>query len=130
MMSPLKETMDRSDKSVQAPTTPSALAVATLVTRVVNVKPPGANTATGKGKGKGKKNWGKKQRPVPSGGRSQHNPHNPAASAKPKFTGTCKKDLQGTVIIWYPNKQQMTQQFKAFEKILLIVAGKISTEIG
>ena len=63
------------------------------------------NNRSGPGKGSGKgKNTGKGRKPSNS----------VAAVPKPKFTGSCKKDLEGVVIIHNPNKQVMTKQFIEF----------------
>ena len=59
------------------------------------------NNRSGSGKGSGKeKNKGKRR-----------NPNIVAAVPKPKFTGSCKKDLESVVIIHNSNKQVMTKQF-------------------
>ena len=58
------------------------------------------NNRSGSGKGSGKgKNKGKERKPS----------YLVAAIPKPKFTGSCKKDLESVVIIDNSNKQVMTK---------------------
>ena len=75
-----------------------------------------SNTRTGKGKGRNR-GRGKK-------------PSTIAAVPKPKFTGSCKKDLEGVVIIHNPNKQIMTKQFIDFDERIVQAGGKISSAMS
>ena len=58
------------------------------------------NNRSGSGKGSGKEN---------NKGKGRKSSNVVAAIPKPKFTGTCKKDLESVVIIDNSNKQVMTK---------------------
>jgi len=76
------------------------------------------NTRTsGKGKGRNRGRGKKPSNPI-------------AAVPKPKFTGSCKKDLEGVVIIHNSNKQIMTKQFIEFDERIVQAGGKISSAMS
>ena len=47
-----------------------------------------------------------------------------------KFTGSCKEDLEGSVIIHHPNKRVMAKQYIAFEKRMITAAGNVSSAMA
>jgi len=63
-------------------------------------------------------------------GRGKKPSNSVAAVPKPKFTGSCKKDLEGVVIIHNPNKQIMTKQFIEFDERIVQAGGKISSAMS
>jgi len=53
--------------------------------------------------------------------------NNKTSALKIKFTGECKKDLQGVVIVWNSNIPKMTKQYSDFNRCVITVAGKTSS---
>ena len=48
---------------------------------------------------------------------------------KPPFTGVCKKDLAGAVIVHSSNVQDMSRQYRAFYDRVVVAAGKVGSAL-
>ena len=116
MMSPIKETIERSDPTVA---TPPKLAGS-------RDKPPGVAKAPGRGNNR-RQRRSKKNRPSVTGLGAQRKP---AAAATVKFAGECNKELEGVVIIWHPEVTTMSRRYGEFARSVGTAAGIISPELG
>jgi len=118
-MSPIKETIDRSDLIKKVAAIPQKLAGSPA-------KPTGAAKAPGRGNNR-RKNRPKKNRLSSIGSGIQRSP---ATTPTVKFAGECKKELDGVVIIWHPDVTVMSKRFGEFARSVGTVAGNISPELG
>ena len=115
--SPEKKSMERS--------APSPTAALKQASTAAPPKSTGASKAPRRGRGK--KNWSKNKRLTSSGPGVQVS--TPSAT-RVKFSGACKKELEGDVIEWSPSTSRMTKDFGEFNDAVVIVAGTISSQMG